>query len=124
MNAVNTLSPGGRIIIRDGIKTPGSGRMKIRFKTPEGFRFFRQFLRDFHGMDNLSDQEKCSSENPEQLSVITDINYGREFLYTYTWGVQSFPHEVQECFGYYLIDDFISFFSRYPNNAFNLNYGQ
>lgn len=112
MNAVNTLNPGGRIIIRDGIKTPGSGRMKIRFKTPEGFRFFRQFLRDFHGMDNLSDQEKCSSENPEQLSVITDINYGREFLYTYTWGVQSFPHEVQECFGYYLIEDFISFFSR------------
>ncbi len=109
--AIDSLNPGGRIVIRDGVKTPDTGKMKIRFKTPEGLDFFRQFLRDFRGMDGLSDEEKCAELNADERSVVTDMNYGREFLYTYTWGVQSFPHEVQECFGYFRLDDFRKFFA-------------
>ena len=111
-NAAASLNPGGRIIIRDGVKTPGTGRMKIRFKTAEGLEFFRQFLRDFQGMDDLSPGQKCTRQDADTLSVVTDINFGREFLYTYTWGVQSFPHEVQECFGYFCLNEFRQFFER------------
>ena len=105
-NAVSSLHPGGRIIIRDGVKTPEDGRMKITFRTQEGYDFFCQFLKDFRGMDMLSVEEKVQEMKPEEMSVVTDINFGREFLYTYTWGAESFPHEVQECFGYFTISDF------------------
>ena len=109
-NAVLSLNDGGRIIIRDGVKTPGTGNMKICFKTSEGFAFFKQFLQDFRGMDHLEEEKKCAKIDSEHFSIITDINYGREFLYTYTWGAQSFPHEVQECFGYFTLDDFEKLF--------------
>ena len=105
-NAAESLKPGGRIIIRDGVKTPGRGRLRIRFKTAEGMTFFRQFLKDFHGMDGLSDDEKVSEIDEARQEVLTDINFGREFLYTYTWGSESFAHECQECFGYYELDEF------------------
>ncbi|MDI5788952.1 hypothetical protein PO124_12605 [Bacillus licheniformis] len=28
------------------------------------------------------------------------MNDAMEFLYTYTWGEEAYPHEVQEQFGY------------------------
>ena len=111
-NAAASLRPGGRIIIRDGVKTPGKGRMKIRFKTEEGMDFFRQFLKQFRGMDDLEETEKCAGMDTAEKSVITDINFGREFLYTYTWGAQSFAHEVQECFGYFRLDEFEELFEK------------
>ena len=111
-HAAQSLNKGGRIIIRDGIKTPGSGRLKICFKTDEGFGFFEQFLKDFRGMDMLSAEEKCSLKDPVKKIVVTDVNFGREFLYTYTWGAESFPHEVQECFGYFCLEDFEELFRK------------
>ena len=105
-NAAASLNPGGRIIIRDGVRTPGEGRLRIRFNTPEGMDFFRQFLSDFHGMDDLPADRKVYALDADGREVLTDINYGREFLYTYTWGRQSFAHECQECFGYYTLGDF------------------
>ena len=109
-NAVKSLKDGGRIIIRDGIVTASNERMRINFKTEDGFVCFQEFLNDFKGMDFLPYNIKCSELNYNKLSVITDINYGREFLYTYTWGKESYPHEVQECFGYYTLDDFYDVF--------------
>ena len=111
-NAFLSLNPGGRIIIRDGIKTPGSGRIRIHFKSENGMAFFKQFLKDFHGLDTLPEDRKVYSIDMENRTVVTDINFGREFLFTYTWGPESFSHEVQECFGYYLLTDFEEFFSR------------
>ena len=105
-NAAASLNPGGRIIIRDGVRTPGDGKLRIRFRTPEGLGFFRQFLKDFHGLDALPEDRKVYALDAEEMTVLTDINYGREFLYTYTWGSQSFAHECQECFGYYTLGDF------------------
>ena len=110
-NAVASLNPGGRIIIRDGVKTWRSREMKIVFRTREGFDFFLEFVKSFRGMDrDISPSGKWRNMDPAEKSVITDINYGREFLYTYTWGPESFPHEVQECFGYFTIGDFREFF--------------
>lgn len=37
-------------------------------------------------------------------------NYIREFLYTYTWGKESYAHEVNEQFGYFTLNEFVSFF--------------
>ena len=107
-NAYDSLRPGGRIVIRDGIKTPGSGKLGIRFKTPEGMEFFERFRQDFHGMDAMPENERIVSADRESQTVITDINYGREFLYTYTWGAASFAHECQECFGYYTLPEYTS----------------
>ena len=110
-NAAASLNPGGRIIIRDGVKTPGHGKLAIHFKTNEGFSFFEQFMQDFKGMDHIPFEERVCHIDREMRTVITDINYGREFLFTYTWGSESFPHEVQECFGYYSLQDFKEFFT-------------
>ncbi|MBQ6386322.1 MAG: methyltransferase [Lachnospiraceae bacterium] len=105
-NAAASLNPGGRIIIRDGVKTPGGGKLRIRFKAPEGMEFFRQFVRDFRGMDDLPEDRRVYAVRPEKNEVLTDINFGREFLYTYTWGRDSFAHECRECFGYYTVEEY------------------
>lgn len=87
--------------------------MKIRFADEEGYGFFLQFLSDFRGMDHLDASAKCLKANPDEGYVVTDVNFGREFLYTYTWGKESFAHEVQECFGYYTVDDFRDLFESF-----------
>ena len=110
-NAAESLNPGGRIVIRDGVKTPGTGKLRIRFRTPEGMEYFLRFKEDFHGMDAIPEEERILNISRETDTVITEINYGREFLYTYTWGASSFAHECQECFGYYCVDDFVRFFA-------------
>ena len=105
-NAAASLNNGGRIVIRDGIKTPGNARLGIRFKTAEGMEFFKRFMQDFHGMDAMDETQRIVSTDDETNTVVTDINYGREFLYTYTWGAASFAHECQECFGYYTLPEY------------------
>ena len=43
-NAYDSLNEGGRIIIRDGIKTTGSFPLTIRFRTPSGLDFFKNYV--------------------------------------------------------------------------------
>ena len=108
-NAYASLNPGGRIIIRDGVKSKADGSViGIRFKDPEGMEFFKNFVRDFQGLKDVEDKkiEICESEG----RVSADANFAREFLYTYTWGKQSYPHEVREQFGFFTIDEFREFF--------------
>ena len=45
----------------------------------------------------------------EKLTVTGDINFMREFMYTYTWGKQSYAHEVQEQFGYFTLKEYVDF---------------
>ena len=110
-NAAHSLRPGGRIVIRDGVRTPGNGRLELHFRTAEGMEFFRRFSEDFHGMDDMPYEQRICRISRETNTVVTDINYGREFLYTYTWGADSFAHECQECFGYYCTEDFVRLFA-------------
>ena len=108
-NAYVSLNPGGRIIIRDGVKSPVDGSViEVRFKDPEGMEFFRNFVRDFEGLKDIEDKKIKVFEQDGKVSA--DANFIREFLYTYTWGKQSYAHEVQEQFGYFTIEEFREFF--------------
>ena len=108
-NAYASLNPGGRIIIRDGVKSKvDDSVIEIRFKDPEGMEFFRNFVRDFEGLKDIEDKKIEILEQENKVKACT--NYAREFLYTYTWGRQSYPHEVQEQFGYFTIEEFREFF--------------
>ncbi|MBO7339354.1 MAG: methyltransferase [Lachnospiraceae bacterium] len=111
-NAYDSLNPGGRIIIRDGVKSPvdGSTTIEIMFKDPEGIEFFENYVRDFEGLKDIED--KKIEIDKAAGKVRADANFAREFLYTYTWGKQSYAHEVQEQFGYFTIEEFRKFFER------------
>ena len=108
-NAYNSLESGGRIIIRDGIKTDSRELRTVTFKSPSGMEFFNNYFKDFKGLKELSDDEKVTEINEKALSVTGDINFIREFMYTYTWGNESYAHEVQEQFGYFTLAEYIEF---------------
>jgi hypothetical protein len=105
-NAYDSLNPGGRIIIRDGVKTavPDTDILTVNFKDKSGLDFFKNYLADFEGLTDIEDKHIVIDE--EKLRVSGCTNYIREFLYTYTWGQESYSHEVQEQFGYFTIEDF------------------
>ncbi|SEP67315.1 Methyltransferase domain-containing protein [Lachnospiraceae bacterium NE2001] len=108
-NAYDSLKPGGRIIIRDGVKTPiNDDILTVTFKEKSGLDFFKNYLQDFEGLTDIEDKRIEIDE--ENLRVRGCVNYIREFLYTYTWGQESYSHEVQEQFGYFTIADFKEFF--------------
>ncbi len=94
-SAYKILQPGGRIIIRDGIMTePEQTRRIIRFHSEEGMAFLRRYAADFMG-------RKIIFEQIGRNKVVMNVNDAMEFLYTYTWGEESYVHEVQEQFGYF-----------------------
>ena len=108
-NALNSLNPGGRIIIRDGIKTDSSEVVTIRFKSPDGMVFFENYRKDFKGLKDIPENRKVVYTDAENLTVTGDINFMREFMYTYTWGKQSYAHEVQEQFGYFTLKEYTDY---------------
>ena len=109
-NAYDSLGKGGRIIIRDGIKTEGNAVRKIRFKTAAGLDFFKNYVKDFKGLKDIPEEKKVLFTDDKSLTVAGDINFIREFLYTYTWGTESYAHEVQEQFGYFTLSEYRAFF--------------
>nr|WP_252607219.1 hypothetical protein [Bacillus paralicheniformis] len=42
----------------------------------------------------------------EKDAAVLFVNDAMEFLYTYTWGEEAYPHEVQEQFGYFTPSEF------------------
>lgn len=107
--AYESLTPGGRIIIRDGVKTEGAAIRKIRFKTTAGMDFFRNYQADFKGLTDIPEDRKVIAVDEVRLTVSGDVNLIREFLYTYTWGTESYAHEVQEQFGYFTLAEYRAF---------------
>ncbi|MBP3206216.1 MAG: methyltransferase [Lachnospiraceae bacterium] len=107
--AYESLTPGGRIIIRDGVKTEGAAIRKIRFKTTAGMDFFRNYQADFKGLTDIPEDRKVIAVDEAELTVSGDVNLIREFLYTYTWGTESYAHEVQEQFGYFTLAEYRAF---------------
>ncbi|MCR5250416.1 MAG: methyltransferase [Lachnospiraceae bacterium] len=105
-NAALSLNPGGRIIIRDGIKTDSTEEIMIRFRDENGPDFFENYRRDFKGLKELSEEQKVSAFDKDKRIVRGNVNFLREFLYTYTWGNESYAHEVQEQFGYMTLREF------------------
>ncbi len=110
-NAYDSLKKGGRIIIRDGIKTDSNEKLTVTFKTKEGLDFFKNYVNDFKGLKEIKREFEFKGD-----SVCGDINFMREFLYTYTWGIQSYAHEVQEQFGYMTMREYKEFFGELGAN--------
>ena len=109
-NAYDSLKSGGRIVIRDGVKTPEKDSlMKISFNTPQGLSFFKNYVQDFKGLPDVKENRPYCI-NSEELYAVGDVNFMREFLYTYTWGNESYSHEVQEQFGYFTLQEYKAFF--------------
>ncbi|MFJ8531210.1 class I SAM-dependent methyltransferase [Bacillus sp. NPDC094106] len=104
-SAYAVLKPGGRIIIRDGIMTENKDLMRvIRFKDDNGMKFLMEYAHEFEGR---SIDYKVISDD----TVRMPINDAMEFLYTYTWGEESFGHEVQEQFGIFTPNEYKEFVS-------------
>ena len=109
-NAYDSLRPGGRIIIRDGIRVceeKAGDIIKVSFKEHSGLEFFKNFMQDFEGLKDIED--KHISIDEENMTVSACADYIREFLYTYTWGSESYSHEVNEQFGYFTINEYRGF---------------
>ena len=101
--AYEILKVGGRIIIRDGIMSePVNSYRLIEFKNIEDINILNRYCNDFKGR-NIT-YKKVNDNTVKML-----LNDAMEFLYTYTWGEQSYPLEVQEQFGYFTLNEYVNF---------------
>lgn len=101
-SAYDILPSGGRIIIRDGIKTePITQYRIIEFKNEKDIEILNRYCNDFEGR-NIT-YEKIGNNKVKML-----VNDAMEFLYTYTWGEDSYPLEVKEQFGYLTPSEYVS----------------
>ena len=105
-----SLKKGGRIIIRDGIMTEPADQMRIiEFKNAknaaEGIQFLDQYIKDFQG-------RKIEASYIGSYKFQMPVNDAMEFLYTYTWGEESYVHVVNEQFGYYTPSDYKKMLTR------------
>lgn len=99
-SAFEVLKPGGRIIIRDGIMTEEKEEIRLlEFLDEKGFDFFKRYVKDFKG-------RRISYEIVDGNTLKLLVNDLMEFLYTYTWGEEAYPHEVQEQFGYFTPNEY------------------
>ncbi len=93
-SAYSILPVNGRIIIRDGIKTEPENQYRIiEFRNKEDLEILDRYCHDFKG-------RKVTYETLGNNKVKMLVNDAMEFLYTFTWGEDSYPLEVQEQFGY------------------------
>lgn len=92
------LRPGGRIVIRDGVK-PADGVRQIRFLDPDGPDFLRRFQAEFEGRDVAVTWLDTTTARLLACDAM-------EFLYCYTWGPSSFPYEVRELYGIMQRDEY------------------
>ncbi|MBE6150358.1 MAG: class I SAM-dependent methyltransferase [Firmicutes bacterium] len=99
--AYNVLKKKGRIIIRDGIMTePKDIYRIIEFNNIEDLKILDAYCHDFKG-------RKVTYEKIDHNKVKMLVNDAMEFLYTYTWGPNSYALEVHEQFGYYTPSEYI-----------------
>jgi len=103
-SAYSILPNNGRIIIRDGIMTEPIGDERIiEFKNASDMEFLDNYCRDFQG-------RKITYEKLGNNKAKMKVNDVMEFLYTYTWGKDSYAHEIQEQFGYFTPTEYLGFF--------------
>lgn len=103
ISAYDILPKGGRIIIRDGIMTePVEQYRIIEFSNLEDLKILDRYCKDFKGREVT--YEKLDSNKVKML-----VNDAMEFLYTYTWGENSYPLEIQEQFGYFTPSQYLAF---------------
>lgn len=105
-SAFRILSPGGRILIRDGVMTePEEQKRRIRFASEDGMEFLKRYATDFRGRE-IRYQVVGKNE------VSMPVNDAMEFLYTFTWGEESYVHEINEQFGYFTPSKYRAFIEK------------
>jgi SAM-dependent methyltransferase len=93
------LAPGGRIVIRDGVKPP-PGRRRIQMLAKDARETFDLYVAQFEGR-----RIAVTELGGDRVELSTAD--AMEFLYTYTWGPASFPYEVRELYGVLTYDDYV-----------------
>lgn len=108
------LRPGGRLVIRDGIKpTNWSDSVMVQFLQSDGDDFVRYYA------DNSpfwSDSFSSWTVNLQQTSPnnwIGNLGSAMEIVYTYTWGPESAIREVQEMYGILTELDYLALLSQH-----------
>ena len=126
-NAYDVLKPNGRIIIRDGVMSENKDEYRIiEFYNKSDIEILNRFCKDFKG--RKIDYIKVNDKMVRML-----VNDALEFLYTYTWGEEAYPMEVQEQFAYFTLKEYIEFIKQilpnskiiakkeYLQNGYNVN---
>ncbi|MBI4387332.1 MAG: methyltransferase domain-containing protein [Elusimicrobia bacterium] len=98
--SLEALGPGGRLIIRDGvIPEDGETWQVMEIKDQNSFDFFNSYISNFEGrkiplkiLSNELDAGKTARIRIQRKDAM-------EFMYTLTWGPESFPYEVREQYG-------------------------
>jgi SAM-dependent methyltransferase len=117
-NALDSLTPGGRVIIRDGVKTNSQDVVSVKIHDDDLLTLAKSYLRDFKGLRELRDtNDKWTSLNINDNVITGNINLIREMIYTITWGPMSYPQEVQEQFGYMTLEEYKNVLNRVGFNV-------
>lgn len=97
-NSYKSLAPGGRILIRDGVKPPPEFWI-LELRTPSAKDFFSLFVKEFKGRE-------IQFEELEEGKMRLSSSDAMEFLYTFVWGAESFPYEVREQYGVFTYKEY------------------
>lgn len=92
LQARNNLDYNGRIIIRDGV-AGDTYPIIVTAKSIEVVEAFKKYIIDAPMWD------KNVKVNIDNLKITAPFNILKEFMFTYTWGPESYPREVNEKFG-------------------------
>ena len=104
-NAYDSLNNNGKVIIRDGIKC--DDEMVVMHMTKDCMLSFVNYTNDFKGATKkIAEHLQETDDKDFPYSVKINKDYAREFMYTYTWGPESYANEVQEQFGYYTLQEY------------------
>lgn len=90
-DAYRKLGQGGRIVIRDGVEAePGECTLRMKNRqTAAAVLRYALYAPMFRGVNvSISD-----------MTVTSGSVFLKEFMYTYTWGEESYHREMQEKFG-------------------------
>lgn len=116
LSIYDILPIGGRILIRDGIMTEDKNLERIiEFKDLNDINILTRYCNDFKG-------RKISFTQIDDNKVKMKINDAMEFLYTYTWGEESYAHEINEQFGYFTPNEYRNFVKDILGDKINIIY--
>ena len=106
-NAMMSLGVAGRILIRDGVRCDDLEMTgTIKCKDDSIIKSFGNFCRDFDQNRVYLAGFEVDAKNKE---ITANLDLLREFLYTLTWGDESYSQEVQEDFGYFTYKEYINY---------------
>lgn len=96
------LKPGGRLIIRDGVKPENwNDTAKIEMLPGHDNQVVHDYLRMCplsNGMAYGDQGHAVALTNIQNTTWLGNLHSCMEFAYTYTWGLGSYPRETQELY--------------------------